>query len=168
PRALIERHVDFRELVVLRPGVADVAVDADDLPLDGWAKFRDARNQLLDDDPRLQWVDAIEIFLHERVVDDRHGHTRHAVLFGKGASAGDRDPERLVVVGRDHVEAGAGPLARIGRGLARDVERHADAGSLYRRPRRHRNGGHAGHGLDPLEELRIEGVDLIVALQLAV
>ena len=111
----------------------------------------------------VQRIEAVQILPHERVVDDRDARGAGRVLLGEGASALHRNAERLEVVGRHHVEAGAGTLRGSLTGRPDDRERHAEARAAHRHAGRHRRGRHARNRARLLEQLAIEPLDLLAA-----
>ena len=116
----------------------DVVIDADDLPLDGWAEFGDAGDELFDGDALLERVDVFEVLLHEVFVDDGYFDAGGGVLVGERTAIDHANAEGFEEVGRDHAEAGVGTHGGIVEGgFSDDGEGHAEAGAEERK---------AGHG----------------------
>src|SRR5580704_3364577 len=165
PRTLREGHVDLGEAAVTRAAIADVLVDADDLPVNRRAEIGDAGDELFYGDALRQWVDAGEILRYEGGVHNGDGHAAIGVGFREGASARDADSEGGEVAGRYHVESCAGTLRAVRYRFTDDVEGHAEARAAYWIPCRDRSRRDPGKRLNALNQLPIENADLLGSLQ---
>src|SRR5689334_2024800 len=86
PRGLPEGNIDFRESFAADAAVMNITVDADNLPFNGRAEFRNTRNELLNDNALRQRIHLGQILLGEGLIHDRDGQAASDVLFGKSAA----------------------------------------------------------------------------------
>src|SRR6266403_5204239 len=93
PRTLRKGDIDLGEAAVTRAAVADILVNADDLPVNRWAEIGDAGDKLFYGDALRQRIDAREILRYEGGVYDGDRHAAIGVGFREGAAARDRDAE---------------------------------------------------------------------------
>src|ERR1700722_3449928 len=164
PRALRKGNVDLGETLALWPTVADILVDADDLPCDRWADVGDAGNQLVDRNALCQRVNIGEILFHHLRIDNRYGHSSGGIGFRESSSARNAYTERLKIFGRDHVEAGIRTLRFIRHRFACDLKAHAEACALDWETGRNRRGSDARKRLHSIAELAVESRYLLRSL----
>src|SRR5262245_43084029 len=162
PGALPERNEDHR-IVPAAIAVAYVIEDAHYLPFEWRAELCFARNQLFNQYPLRQGIDAGEIAVDKSLVDHRHADASRSVLLGEAAPLDDTHSEGFEVFGSYHLKSGARSRGRIDYGPARNRERHAESCALDRHPHGNRRHLDAGHGFDLLQQSAVVGGHLLSA-----
>jgi hypothetical protein len=97
------------------------------------AKLGDTGNQLFDEHALTKRVFALQVLVHEILVDHGYFDCGCGVLIAKRASRDELNAKGIEIIRSDHAEAGVRTLRRIRVGSASiQHERHAKSPSIWR------------------------------------